>query len=180
MTKKSAVEDPHHAQALQSYEVGLRAMQEHKFDKAKGHFQKALEGPNKELADRARVHLATCSQRAEQPSHQFKGPEEHYDYAISLMNVGDYVGAREQLEKLLKHSPKSDYVLYGLAALNCLTGHAEDALRFLGEAIRSNPATRFQARNDSDFQSLAEDPRFTELLYPETESNELGDSRLTG
>jgi hypothetical protein len=26
---------------------------------------------------------------------------------------------------------------------------------------------RFQARNDSDFQNLFEDPRFTELLYPE-------------
>jgi len=26
---------------------------------------------------------------------------------------------------------------------------------------------RFQARNDSDFQNLAEDPRFTELLYPD-------------
>jgi hypothetical protein len=26
---------------------------------------------------------------------------------------------------------------------------------------------RFQARNDSDFQNLVEDPRFTELLYPD-------------
>jgi hypothetical protein len=30
-----------------------------------------------------------------------------------------------------------------------------------------SPALRFQARNDSDFQNLAEDPRFTELLYPD-------------
>ncbi len=30
-----------------------------------------------------------------------------------------------------------------------------------------NPQLRFQARNDSDFQNLAEDPRFTELLYPD-------------
>jgi hypothetical protein len=29
------------------------------------------------------------------------------------------------------------------------------------------PALRFQARNDTDFQNLAEDPRFTELLYPD-------------
>jgi hypothetical protein len=26
---------------------------------------------------------------------------------------------------------------------------------------------RYQARNDSDFHNLAEDPRFTELLYPD-------------
>ena len=30
-----------------------------------------------------------------------------------------------------------------------------------------NPNLRYQARNDSDFQNLAEDPRFTELLYPD-------------
>jgi len=83
------------------------------------------------------------------------------------MNMGDYVGAREHLEKLAKQAPKADYVAYGLAALDCLTGHVEDSLRHLAEALRFNPALRFQARNDSDFQNLAEDPRFTELLYPD-------------
>jgi hypothetical protein len=43
----------------------------------------------------------------------------------------------------------------------------EEALRNLDHAIRQNPALRFQARNDSDFQNLVEDPRFTELLYPD-------------
>jgi hypothetical protein len=37
----------------------------------------------------------------------------------------------------------------------------------LAEAIQVKPAFRFQARNDTDFQNLAEDPRFTELLYPD-------------
>ena len=80
------------------------------------------------------------------------------------MNVGDYVTAREHLEKLHKQAPKADYVIYGIAALDCLTGHVEDSLRRLDEAIKLNPQLRFQARNDSDFQNLAEDPRFTELL----------------
>ena len=30
-----------------------------------------------------------------------------------------------------------------------------------------NPRNRIQARSDSDFQDMADDPRFTELLYPE-------------
>jgi tetratricopeptide (TPR) repeat protein len=93
--------------------------------------------------------------------------EEHYDYAVSLMNVGDYVTAREHIEKLLKQSPKTDFVIYGLAALDCLTGHVEDSLKHLDEALRLNAGLRFQARNDSDFHNLAEDPRFTELLYPD-------------
>jgi hypothetical protein len=39
--------------------------------------------------------------------------EEHFDYAVSLMNVGDYVTAREHIEKLLKQAPKTDFVIYG-------------------------------------------------------------------
>ena len=103
---------------------------------------------------------------------QFKTAEEHYDYAVSLINSGDYVTAREQLDKLLKQNPKAEYVLYGLAALHCLTGHVEESLKTLDEAIQAKPALRFQARNDTDFQNLAEDPRFTELLYPDPGTEE--------
>ena len=165
--KKAAAEDPRFAQAVQNYEAGLRAMQEHKFEKAHTQLQKVAGGPHKELADRASVHLLACNQHMERVSTQFKSPEEHFDYAVSLMNVGDYVSAREHLDKLAKQAPKADYVAYGFAALDCLTGHVEDALRHLDEAIRLKPALRFQARNDSDFQNLVEDPRFTELLYPD-------------
>jgi len=166
--KKTVTEDPRYVQALQSYEAGLRAMQEHKFEKAKPQFQKVLAGPSKELADRATVHLNTCNQHLERSSAtQFKTPEEHFDYAVSLMNVGDYVTAREHLEKLWKQNDKAAYVVYGLAALDCLTGRVEDSLRHLDEALRLDSQLRFQARNDSDFQNLAEDPRFTELLYPD-------------
>lgn len=165
--KKSVADDPRYAQAVQNYEAGLRAMQEHKFEKAKGYLQKVLGGPSAELADRAKTHLNVCHQHLEKATTQFKTTEEHYDYAISLMNGGDYVSAREHLEKLSRQNPKADYVAYGLAALDCLTGRVEDSLQHLEAAIRLNPALRFQARNDSDFQNLAEDPRFTELLYPD-------------
>ncbi|MGA9529433.1 MAG: tetratricopeptide repeat protein [Terriglobales bacterium] len=165
--KKQAAEDPRHTQAVKDYETGLRALQERKFEKAKTSLQKVLAGPNKSLVDRAHVHMATCDLHLETPALHFKTTEEHFDYAISVMNTGDYVTAREHFDKLLKQEPKADYVLYGLAALQCLTGHVEDSLRTLHDAIQSNPAMRFQARNDIDFQNLAEDPRFTELLYPD-------------
>jgi tetratricopeptide (TPR) repeat protein len=166
--KASVPEDPRVAQALQNYEAGLRALQEHKFEKAKPLFQKVLAGPSKELTDRASVHLSICNQHLERSTAtQFKSLEEHYDYAVSLMNVGDYVTAREHIEKLLKQAPKTDFVVYGLAALDCLTGHVEDSLKHLEEALRLNAGLRYQARNDSDFHNLAEDPRFTELLYPD-------------
>ncbi len=167
--KRSLADDPQFQQAVQNYEAGLRALQEHKFERAKAFFQKVVSGASRELADRAAVHLNTCNQQLSRATNVFKTVEEHYDYAVSLMNLGDYVTAREHYEKLIKQAPKADYVWYGLAVLNCLTGHFEDALKHLQEAIRINPANRFQARNDSDFQALGDDPRFTELLYPEND-----------
>ena len=161
--------DPRFAQAVQNYESGLKAMQAHKFDKAIGYLEKVVAGPSPELADRAAVHLNTCRQQLNRGdlTSKFKSPEEHYDYAISLVNMGDYITAREHFDKLLKAHPTKDYVWYGSAALECLTGHFPEALRALAESIRLNAGNRFQARNDSDFNNLAEDPRFTELLYPE-------------
>ena len=161
-------DDPRTSQALQSYETGLRALQEHKFEKAKPLFEKVLASGSKELSDRATIHLSICNQNLERSATtQFKSVEEHFDYAVSLMNVGDYVTAREHIDKLVKQAPKTDFVVYGLAALDCLTGHVEESLKHLDEALQLNASLRFQARNDADFHNLAEDPRFTELLYPD-------------
>ena len=161
-------DDPRFAQAVQNYEAGLKALQAHKYDRAKALFEKIVGGPSPELADRANVHLQTCNQQLSRVSTSFKTPEEQFDYAVSLMNMGDYVSARENFEALSKKSAKLDFIWYGMAVLNCLTGHFPEALASLNEAIRLNPANRFQARNDADFKSLADDPRFTELLYPDT------------
>src|ERR1039457_5476309 len=88
--KKTVAEDRRYTQELQSYEAGLRAMQEHKFDKAKPQFEKIIVGPSKELPDRAYVHLSICAQHLERSTAtQFKTSGERFDYAVSLMNIGD-------------------------------------------------------------------------------------------
>ncbi len=170
-------QDPRFQQAVENYQAGLKAMQERKFDKARGLFQKIVENGPRELADRAKVHLNTCNQHQTRAATSFRTPEEHYDYAVSLINVGDYVTAREPLEKILKQTPTADYACYGLAVLNCLTGHVELSLQHLAQAIRLNRTYRYQARNDSDFHNLADDPRFTELIYPDIEDETPGPTR---
>ena len=161
-------DDPRFSQAVQNYEAGLTALQSHKYDRAKALFEKVTAGPSPELADRAAVHLNTCIQQLNRDAATFRSPEERYDYAVSLMNMGDYVSAREVFDDLTRKHPRLDFVWYGAAALSCLMGHFPDAITALNEAIRLNPANRFQARNDPDFKSLSDDPRFTELLYPDT------------
>ena len=165
--KQSQSPDPAFTQAVQNYESALKLLQERKFDRAKAILEKVLAGPSKEISDRARVHLNTCNQQLSKPTASFKSMEEHFDYAISVMNLGDYEGARSHMERIVRQSPEADFAFYGLALLDSLTNRAEDCLRNLAQAIRLNPANRFQARNDSDFQNMADDPRFTELLYPE-------------
>jgi tetratricopeptide (TPR) repeat protein len=169
-------DDPRFLQAVQNYEAGLKAMQAHKYDKAKSHFEKVVGGASPELSDRASVHLSSCNQQLSRASTSFKTPEEQYDYAVSLMNMGDYVSARENFDALTKAHAKLDFIWYGMATLNCLTGHFLEAIASLSEAIRLNPANRYQARNDSDFKNLADDPRFTELLYPDTSAESAGAS----
>lgn len=162
------MDDPRFAQAVQNYEAGLKAFQAHKFDRAKALLEKVVTGASKELADRANVHLNACNQQlARASASAFKSHEEHYDYAISLMNAGDYDQAREHLEKIQKQVPKADYVWYGLAMIDCLTRRFEAALKNLEEAISRDSANRYRARNETDFKNLSDDPRFTELLYPE-------------
>jgi tetratricopeptide (TPR) repeat protein len=165
---KTAVKpDPRYTQAVQNFEAGMKALQGQKFDKAKAILEKVLEGPSRELADRARMYLNVCNQQLTKSTTSFKTSEEHYDYAVALLNGGNYVDARTHLEKILKQNAKADYAVYGLAVLDCLTNRTEEALRNLQQAIKMNPNNRFQARNDSDFKAMADDPRFTELIYPE-------------
>lgn len=142
-------------------------MQEHKFEKAKVLLEKLIATGPRELADRARMHLNNCNQQLNEASATFKTHEEHFDYAVSLMNAGQYDQARTHMEKILKQNPKADFAYYGMAVVECLSAQVESSLKNLSEAIRLNPQNRFQARNDSDFQNMADDPRFTELLYPE-------------
>ena len=97
----------------------------------------------------------------------FSSHEERYDYAISLLNEGHYEDARQQFETILKENKSATYVFYGMAVLASMTGEGDTCLEHLAEAIKHDPHHRIQARADSDFQDMADDPRFTDLLYPE-------------
>ena len=165
--KTNASADPARKHQIQQYEIAVRLMREGKYEKAKTALEALLSSNAGELVDRARVHLAACQRQMKKNSISFDSPEEQYDYAISLLNTGYYEDAREQFDVILKKHPSADYAYYGLAVMYSLTSHAEECLEQLGRAIELNSGNRIQARLDSDFQEMADDPRFTELLYPE-------------
>jgi tetratricopeptide (TPR) repeat protein len=162
--------DPRVQAQMKLYEEAMALFHQQKFQRAKQELEKVLEGPSKELADRARSHVRIAEQRMKPSSeHNPKSPEEHYQRGVGMMNLGRWDEARESLEKARKLAPKADHIHYALAALDCLTGEADSAMANLKVAIELKASNRYHARNDEDFAFLQEDPRFTELLYPEKE-----------
>jgi tetratricopeptide (TPR) repeat protein len=142
-------------------------MQQGKFDKALIAFEKLLAGAPPELAERGRMYIVACHRQLSRSKLSFATPEEQYDYAVSLLNMDYFEEAREQFNEVLGRHPNADYAFYGLAVLDAITGQVEPCLDHLARAINGNPRHRLQARTDTDFQSMVDDPRFTELLYPE-------------
>ena len=170
--KRGGVEmvDPLVQAQMKVYEEAMSLFHQQKFQRAKQELERVIAGPSRELADRARTHLRITEQRMKPSADQNpKSTEDHYQRGVAMMNLGRWDEARESLERARKLAPKADYIHYALAALDCLTGEADSALANLKIAIELRPANRYHARNDEDFNFLQEDPRFTELLYPEKE-----------
>ncbi|WP_419806461.1 TPR end-of-group domain-containing protein [Terriglobus sp.] len=163
----AAIPDPKREAVMADYQAAVTLMQQGKFGEAHPAMERLLKQAPPELTDRIRMYLAACVAQSAKGEHHFSNAEEQYDFAISLLNDGQYEEAREHLTEIIAGDPNADYGFYGLAVLASMTGDAESCLDKLGQAIRLKAQNRFQARADSDFQGMSDDPRFTELLYPD-------------
>ena len=155
------------AQTLQQYQAALQLMQAGKYEKAVVAFDKLMPSATPEIVERCRMYLSACQRQMDRNKLHFDSLEERYDYAVSLLNRDYFEEAREQFQEILADQPEADFAYYGLAVLAAVTGQNEDCLEALNHAIRLRERNRLQARSDADFQAMLDDPRFTELLYPE-------------
>ena len=152
---------------LELYGQAIQLMQANRYKDAHTAFDQLLHEAPHDLGDRIRMYIAACVAQIHQGTTEFRSHEERYDYAISLLNHGNYEDAREQFNQILLEQSDSDYAFYGLALLASMTNSSHECLDHLEQAIHLNPQNRIQARSDSDFANMSDDPRFTELLYPE-------------
>lgn len=155
------------AQVFQQYQSAVQLVQQGKFEKALAAFDKLLSAAPPEIVERCRMYIVTCKRQLESRGLAFQTPEERYDYAVSRLNEGYFDEATEQFQSILDQYPAADYAYYGLALIDSVTGRIQGCLDNLSKAIALNPKNRLQARVDNDFQNMVDDPRFTELLYPE-------------
>jgi tetratricopeptide (TPR) repeat protein len=150
--------------AVKNFELGARAFHKQNYGKAKEIFERLASSRVAGVAERARVHLHLCEQKLSRPVPPPKKPEELYALGVGALNLRRLDDAIQFLNKAQKSAPKLEYISYALAAAYSLRGDAEDALQHLKEAISLRPQNRIQARRDEDFQRLAADARFRELV----------------
>lgn len=163
----SPADDPQRQDLLALYGQAIQLMQSSHYKEAHAAFDSLLGNAPHDLGDRIRMYIAACVAQIHTGTTEFRSHEERYDYAISLLNHGNYEDAREHFNQILLDQCECDYAFYGLALLSSMTNSSHECLDHLEQAIRLNPQNRIQARSDSDFANMSDDPRFTELLYPE-------------
>jgi len=152
---------------LSSFEAAMKLFHARKLREARELFVSAASGPERDVAQRARLHIAMCDRRLEQASVNLRSPEDYYNYGVALINTRNIAEARTHLEKALELAPEADHVHYALALAQALGGDQANAYANLKRAIELEPRNRIIARQDADFAPLANQPPFDALLYPE-------------
>ena len=152
---------------LPNFEAAIKLFHARRLKEARELFAKAAEGPERDIANRARLHMAMCDRRLQQVSVNLHSAEDYYNYAIALINLRNVGEARAHLEKALEIAPASDHIHYALALAQALGGDLASAHANLKRAIELEPRNRMIARQDADFAHIANQPPFDALIYPE-------------
>jgi Flp pilus assembly protein TadD len=152
---------------LGTFEAAMRLFHARNLGEARTLFQKAAEGPERDVANRARLHMSMCDRRLEQVKPTLGSAEDYYNYGVALLNTRNVPEARVHLEQALQMAPGSEHIHYALALAQALSGDLAAAHQNLSRSIELQPRNRQLARQDTDLAPLANQPPFDGLLYPE-------------
>ncbi|MBI3263375.1 MAG: tetratricopeptide repeat protein [Acidobacteria bacterium] len=152
--------------AVQAYERGLQALQQHRFADAVAAFQTVLDRypEEKELHERARLYLNVCLRQLQPPDPTPKNADERVYAATLAINDNRYDDGVAQLEAVLREFPDHDYASYMLGVAEALRGNAAGAISHLRRSFELNSENLVQARRDPDLERLRQDDGFRQLL----------------
>jgi tetratricopeptide (TPR) repeat protein len=159
------------SQQVDLFEKAMKLLHAREFGQAQPLFQEAATGPSRDVAHSARLHLRICETRQTKPQLQLESAEDHYNYAISLINQWHLGEAEVQLREALEKAPDADHVHYALALARGLSGDLAGAAEHMRRAISLQPRNRNLARSDPDFAEIAQMPPLSEVLYPEKKAS---------
>ncbi len=156
-----------YSNAIHAYESGLKLMHAENYEKAIRAFNELIaeHSSEAEILERARVLIHACEKKLhERDKSVLKSADDLYNLGIAELNRREFDLATQHFQQALKIAPKGDHILYAMAALNALKGSRDEALSFLKQAIHHRSENRFLAARDSDFENLAEDTDFRQLV----------------
>lgn len=153
---------------LHLFESGIRLFREGNFQEARELFRKAAAGPDRGIAHRAELHARMCDRRCEKPVQVPNTVEDHYNYAVAMINVRNLEQARNHLRAALQIDLGADHVYYALALCEALSGNLSLAYDSLKTAIDLQPRNRVAARQDVDFAPFVHQTPIDRLLGTDT------------
>ncbi len=159
------------ARQLATFEAAMKMFHARKFKEARDLFTESAGGPERDVAQRSRLHASMCDRRLHQaPAVNLGTAEECYNYGVAMINARNIAEARAHLEKALRLAPGEDHIHYALALAQGLSGDFVSAHDNLRMAIELQPRNRMIARQDADFAPLVHQAAIHLLLFPEKKS----------
>jgi hypothetical protein len=121
--------------------------------------------PAMQRGARAKEGGATIVTVGAKPGQAFRvSPWEVSAQTDQLFERGDFAGVKRLLEPLVDAEPESAGSLFNLACAEALLGEVDAALGHLTRAVAINPSFAAAARDDEDFASIRDDPRFAQAV----------------
>lgn len=146
-----------------AFEAAVRHFHTRDFRAARKMFVEATEGPNREMAHSARLHIRMCEQRIAAETPELRTPDDRYHFAVALINQQRLDDARGHLAEALRQAPDRDYINYAMSLCLGLLGDLEGSRQHLERAIQLDARNRAAVRNDPDFQELLRHPELREV-----------------
>jgi tetratricopeptide (TPR) repeat protein len=113
---------------------------------------------------RAQDGGATILTVGAKPGEAFRiSPWEVNAEIFPLFDRGEYAEAKRRLEPIVEANPQSAGSIYNLACAEAMLGEKDAALEHLARAVELHPPFAEAARQDEDFASIRDDPRFADI-----------------
>jgi len=131
-------------EATRSFEAAMKLFHARDLKPARERFLQAAEGPERDVANRSRLHAAMCERRLEQAAPNLRSAEDYYTYGVAEINARNVAEARAHLERALQLAPGADHIYYALA-LAQRWGRPRGAHESMKRAIELDPRNRIMA-----------------------------------
>src|SRR5262249_30685362 len=152
---------------LALFESAMKFFHSRKFREAREAFLQAKEGPQRDIAQRADLHIRMCDRRLQSAAVTPSSAEELYTYGVALLNTRNLATAQQNLQKALDLAPDTDHIHYAMALCKALSGDLAGAHHHLKRAIDLEPRNRLAAKQDADFAPFTHQAPLDELLSGE-------------